>query len=422
MRVQKTRTNPRLHSDEWRTITLNLIHHLGISMSNTRYLKLLIIFFVSTCLVAVMPALVSPVLAKSISLVPAAPKVKAHAYLLMDFNSNSIIVSQNADKRVEPASLTKLMTIYVTLYELSKNNIKLDDKVKISEKAWRMKGSRMFIKVNSWVSIDELLHGVIIQSGNDASVALAEHIAGSESAFADLMNQHAVNLGLLNTHFVNSTGWPSENHYTTANDLAVLTRALINDFKDFYALFKIKHYTHNGIKQPNRNRLLWTDDRVDGVKTGHTESAGYCLVSSATQNDMRLIAVVTGTNSETIREASSRKLLSYGFRFYETFLLNSAHTSLTNQRVWKGDKEELTLGLTEDLYITAPKGNRSKIKANMKLDAMITAPVSKGQKFGTVNVMLGEELLTSRPLVSLADVKEGGFFSRLIDNIILMFK
>lgn len=391
-------------------------------MSNTRYINKLIVFLTGTILVAVMQFSVSPALAKSVSLVPAAPKVKAHAYLLMDFNSNSIIVSQNADKRVEPASLTKLMTVYVTLYELSKNNIKLEDQVKISEKAWRMKGSRMFIEVNSWVSIKELLHGVIIQSGNDASVALAEHIAGSEAAFSDLMNKHAINLGMNNTHYVNSTGWPDENHYTTAKDLAVLTRALIKDFKDHYALFKVKYYTYNGIKQPNRNRLLWTDDRVDGVKTGHTESAGYCLISSATQNDMRLITIVTGTNSETAREASTRKLLSYGFRFYETFLLNSAHTSLTKQRIWKGDKEELNLGLTEDLYITAPKGYRSKIKANMKLDAMIMAPVSKGQKFGVVNVMLGDDLLTSRPLVSLADVKEGGFFSKLVDNIILMFK
>lgn len=391
-------------------------------MSNTRYLKLLYIFITSMSLIALLPITASPALAKSISLVPAAPKVKAHAYLLMDFNSNNTIVSQNADKRVEPASLTKLMTVYVTLYELSKNNIKLEDQVKISEKAWRMKGSRMFIEVNSWVSINELLHGVIIQSGNDASVALAEHIAGSETAFSDLMNQHAINLGMHDTHFVNSTGWPNENHYTTAKDLAILTRALIKDFKDQYALFKIKHYTYNGIKQPNRNRLLWTDERVDGVKTGHTESAGFCLVSSALQNDMRLIAVVTGTNSETTREASSRKLLSYGFRFYETFLLNSAHTTLTSQQVWKGDKEEVNLGLTEDLYITAPKGNRAKIKANMKLDAMITAPVTKGQNFGTVNVMLGDELLTSRPLVSLVDVKEGGFFTKLIDNIILMFK
>jgi len=399
-------------------------------MSNTQYIKLQINFFTKTWFVALLASILAsillsnstPALAKTISIVPAAPTIKAHAYLLMDFNSKNIIVSQNADKRVEPASLTKLMTVYVSLYELSKNNIKLDDKVKISEKAWRMKGSRMFIKVNSKVSINELLHGVIIQSGNDASVALAEHIAGSEAAFADLMNQHAKNLGMNNTHFVNSTGWPNDNHYTTAKDLAILTQALINDYKDHYDLFKIKHYTYNGIKQPNRNRLLWTDDRVDGVKTGHTESAGYCLVSSATQDNMRLITVVTGTTSESSRESATRKLLSYGFRFYETFLLNPAHTSLTQQRIWKGEKEELNLGLTEDLYITAPKNNRSKIKANMKLDAMITAPVSKGQKFGNVNVMLGDEILATKPLVSLEDVKEGGLFSKLIDNVILMFK
>lgn len=394
-------------------------------MSKARYSKLqfiLSINFYVLALVIISFTGTSLAEAKAVNLVPAAPKVKAHAYLLMDFNSKRVLVSQNANKRVEPASLTKIMTVYVTLYELSKSNIKLEDQVKISEKAWRMKGSRMFIEVNSWVSVKELLNGVIIQSGNDASVALAEHIAGSESAFADLMNQHAINLGMQNTHFVNSTGWPNKNHYTTASDLALLTHALIRDFKEHYALFKIKHYTYNGIKQPNRNRLLWTDDRVDGVKTGHTESAGYCLVSSAKQKDMRLISVVTGTNNETARESSSRKLLSYGFRFYETFLFNKAHTALTTQRVWKGDKEELNLGLTEDLYISAPKGSRAKIKAHMKLDAMITAPVAKGQKFGSVNVMLGEELLTTRPLVSLTPVKEGGLFSTLIDNIILMFK
>ncbi len=383
-------------------------------MSTIRYFKLLVVFILAfTHLTA---------FAKSPNLVPAAPQVKAHAYLLMDFNSQRIIVSKNADKRVEPASLTKLMTLYVTFYELSKNNIKLEDQVKISEKAWRMKGSRMFIEVNSWVSVSELLKGVAVQSGNDASVALAEHIAGSESAFADLMNQHAKNLGMLNTHFINSTGWPNKNHYTTAHDLAILTRALIHDFKDQYKLFKIKYYTYNGIKQPNRNRLLWTDDRVDGLKTGHTESAGYCLISSATQKNMRLISVVTGTNSESSREIASRKLLSYGFRFYETFLLNKAHEPLTKQRVWKGDKEELNLGLTDDLYITAPRGSRSKIKANMKLNAMITAPVLKGQKFGTVNVTLNGDTLASRPLVALTGIKEGSVFSKLIDSVILMFK
>lgn len=401
------------------TISARITYTLGTPMShnrsNTRYFKsLILLFFVLGNAVIAQ--------AKAVNLVPAAPKVKAHAYLLMDFNSQHIIVSKNADKRVEPASLTKIMTSYVALYELSKNNIKLEEQVKISEKAWRMKGSRMFVEVNSWVSVKELLNGVIIQSGNDASVALAEHIAGSESAFADLMNQHARNLGMNNTNFVNSTGWPNKNHYTTANDLALLTRALIFNFKEQYALFKIKHYRYNGIKQPNRNRLLWTDDRVDGVKTGHTESAGYCLISSAKQKNMRLISIVTGANSESSREKSTRKLLSYGFRFYETYLLNKAHTALTTQRIWKGEKDDLELGLTEDLYVTAPKGNRSKVKANMKLDSMITAPIEKHQQFGTVNVSFNGNLLVSRPLVALNTIKEGSFFSKLIDNIILLFK
>ena len=355
-------------------------------------------------------------------LVPAAPEIPAKAYLLIDQQSGYILASKNQDQRIEPASLTKLMTAYVVFYEIQSGSISLEDQVKISEKAWRMKGSRMFIEVNKLVSVENLLKGMIIQSGNDASVALAEHVAGSEHAFVTLMNNHARNMGLKNTHFMNSTGWPEANHYTTAHDLARIAIALIQDFPDYYPWYKIKEYTYNNIKQYNRNRLLWLDDRVDGIKTGHTESAGYCLIASAKQDDMRLVSVVLGTPSENSRASASRALLNYGFRFYETFALHKAYEPLTSMRIWKGETESLPLGLQQTLYITAPRGSRKKIKANMNIDSMIVAPAAKGQAFGTVNVMLGEQQLAQRPLIALKDVPEGGLWRKLVDNIVLLFK
>ncbi len=355
-------------------------------------------------------------------LVPAAPEIPAKAYLLIDQQSGYILASKNQDQRIEPASLTKLMTAYVVFYEIQSGSISLEDQVKISEKAWRMKGSRMFIEVNKLVSVENLLKGMIIQSGNDASVALAEHVAGSEHAFVTLMNNHARNMGLKNTHFMNSTGWPEANHYTTAHDLARIAIALIQDFPDYYPWYKIKEYTYNNIKQYNRNRLLWLDDRVDGIKTGHTESAGYCLITSAKQDDMRLVSVVLGTPSENSRASASRALLNYGFRFYETFALHKAYEPLTSMRIWKGETESLPLGLQQTLYITAPRGSRKKIKANMNIDSMIVAPAAKGQAFGTVNVMLGEQQLAQRPLIALKDVPEGGLWRKLVDNIVLLFK
>jgi len=362
------------------------------------------------------PSLANP------KLVPAAPDIPAKAYLLVEQQSGYILASKNKDARIEPASLTKLMTAYVVFYEIQSGSIHLDDQVKISEKAWRMKGSRMFIEVNKRVSVEELLKGMIIQSGNDASVALAEHVAGSESAFVTLMNSHAKNMGLENTHFMNSTGWPDAEHYTTAHDLARLAIALIRDFPDHYPWYKIKEYTYNNIKQYNRNRLLWLDDRVDGLKTGHTESAGYCLITSAKQNAMRLISVVLGTPSENARASASRTLLNYGFRFYETFALHKAYEPLTRMRIWKGETETLPLGLEHTLYITAPRGARNKIKANMSIDSMIVAPAAKGDSYGTVNVMLGEEQLAQRPLIALTDIPEGGLWRKMVDNIVLLFK
>ncbi len=365
---------------------------------------------------------ISQLLLANPKLVPAVPEIPAKAYLLIDQQSGYILASKNKDERIEPASLTKLMTAYVVFYEIQSGSISLEDQVKISEKAWRMKGSRMFIEVNKHVSVEELLKGMIIQSGNDASVALAEHVAGSENAFVTLMNKHAESMGLENTHFMNSTGWPDADHYTTAHDLAHIAIALIRDFPDYYPWYKIKEYTYNNIKQYNRNRLLWLDDRVDGLKTGHTESAGYCLITSAKQDDMRLISVVLGTPSENSRASASRALLNYGFRFYETFALHKAYEPLTSMRIWKGEAESLPLGLEQTLYITAPRGSRKRIKANMNIDSMIIAPAAKGQAYGTVNVMLGEEQLAQRPLVALQDVPEGGLWRKLVDNIVLLFK
>lgn len=356
------------------------------------------------------------------SLIPAAPRVNAKAYLLLDHDSGHIIAEQNADKQIEPASMTKLMTAYVVLYEISRGGISMEDEVKISEKAWRMGGSRMFIEVNTYVSVEKLLKGLIIQSGNDATVALAEHIASNESSFVELMNQHATRLGMNSTNFVNSTGWPAKDHYSTARDLAQLSRAMINDFPKHYESYKIKQYTYNNIRQSNRNRLLWLDESVDGIKTGHTEAAGYCLISSAKKKGMRLISVVAGSPRDDARISASRKLLNYGFRFFETLQLNKKESEVTRIRIWKGEEENLSLGISEDLFVTVPKGSAKKIVNNIKVEAMIEAPVKQGDKFGTLEIRLGDQLLASRPLIAMSSIEEGSLWRKLSDNIRLMFQ
>ncbi len=355
-------------------------------------------------------------------LIPATPKIKAKGYLLIDFNSGRVLAEKKSDQRLEPASLTKMLTSYVVASELASGNISLDDEVRISEKAWRMQGSRMFIEVGKKVTVSDLLKGMIIQSGNDATVALAEHVAGSEDAFVSLMNQHAAELGMLDSHFVNSTGLPHKNHYTTPRDLAKLAVALIRDFPEHYDWYSQKEFTFNKIKQYNRNRLLWRNKYVDGIKTGHTDSAGYCLVASALRDDMRLISVVLGTRSDAARSSESQKLLTYGFRFFETHRLYKANESLTTARVWKGAQEELSLGLAEDLYLTIPKGQYKKLVANMNLDARITAPIKQGQPFGTVNVNLGDEQYAKRKLVALTAIGSGGLIGNLVDEVKLLFE
>lgn len=356
------------------------------------------------------------------SIIPSPPKLIATGYALMDYQSGQIIAESNAEGRMEPASLTKMMTAYVVSHELQSGHIALGDMVRVSEKAWRMPGSRMFIEVGNEVSVEQLLKGLIIQSGNDASVALAEHVAGSEDSFVPLMNAHAKTLGLNGTHYANSTGLPHPEHYTTPHDMARLALAIIRDFPDHYSWYSEKSYSYNNISQNNRNLLLFRDDSVDGLKTGHTESAGYCLVASARREEMRLISVVMGTKSEKARAQESQKLLNYGFRFYETHRLYSAGQELKEMRIWKGENESLKLGLSDELYVTVPRGQYKELNASLSVDKTITAPASRGQTFGSVNIRLNDQVLAERPLVALHDVNKGGIVQIIKDNILLLLQ
>lgn len=350
---------------------------------------------------------------------PAPPEVAASGYLLLDFHSGKVLAERNSEKRLEPASLTKIMTAYTIFRELQQGNINLQDTVLISEKAWRTPGSRMFIEVGKRVKMLDLIKGMIIQSGNDACVALAEHIAGSESTFAELMNNHAKRLGMTNTHFVNSTGLPHENHYTTAADIAKAAMATIREFPDHYQWYKEKSFIFNDIEQHNRNKLLWRDSSVDGMKTGHTEGAGYCLVASAMKENMRLISVVMGTKSEEARAQASQSLLNYGFRFYETHQLYAAGETLNRARIWKGANEKLPLGLSEDLNVTIPRHQYKNLNATLEIEPKIMAPVNEGESLGRVNVTLSGEPVTSANLVSLKSVPEGNLWQQIKDSALL---
>ncbi len=355
------------------------------------------------------------------SLVPPPPQINAKSYLLIDQHSGQVLASYNTDMRVEPASLTKLLTAYVVMHEIKKGTIKVDDPVRISEKAWRMQGSKMFIEVNKHVPLQDLMVGMIVQSGNDATIALAEHTAGSEDSFAALMNQYAQLIGLKNSHFVNSTGWPDPQHYSTATDLAALTRALISEFPEHYSLYKIKEYTYNNIWQYNRNPLLKADNDVDGVKTGHTDNAGFCLIGSALKNNMRLISVVLGANSEKARETASMALLNYGFRFYETVPVHIANNPVTHPDIFKGEKNSVALGLGQSLYITVPRGKRDQVKTSINVDASMIAPIIKGKQYGQVEVKMDNQSVI-QPLIALEEVKEGGLWRRTVDSVKLWFE
>jgi D-alanyl-D-alanine carboxypeptidase (penicillin-binding protein 5/6) len=360
--------------------------------------------------------------APTASPIPAPPEIGAKAYILIDSNSGRVLAESNADQKLEPASLTKIMTAYVTFRELASGKLHLDDMVTVSEKAWRTEGSRMFAQVGAKIAVENLLKGMIVQSGNDASVALAEHIAGDEAVFAQMMNDHAKRLGMANTHYKNSMGLPDPEHYATARDLAVLTRAMIGEFPEYYKWHAIKEFVFNNIKQTNRNRLLWRDPTVDGVKTGHTEGAGYCLVTSAVRDGMRLIAVVLGTKSDNERANANQALLNYGFRFYETRQLYKANEKLAEARVWKGAESQVPAGLRQDFSVTFPRGQYANLKAGMEIATDNTAPIKQGDKLGVVKVMLNNEVAAQQDLVALQAVEEGGIFRRLFDQALMMFK
>jgi len=353
--------------------------------------------------------------------VPAPPQLAAKSYVLLDAASGKVLVENNGDQRLPPASLTKLMTAYIATLEIRNGQIGEQDMVTVSEKAWRTGGSRMFIQVNTQVSVSDLLHGIIIQSGNDASVALAEHIAGSEEAFADMMNTTAERLGMTNSHFMNATGLPHPEHYSSAHDMAILARAIINEDPEHYAIYSQKEFFWNNIKQPNRNLLLWRDKTVDGLKTGHTEEAGFCLVSSAVRDGARMITSVFGTVSEQARAAETQKLLTYGFRFFETRTFYQKGAELAQSQVWKGASSQVKAGLANDLTLTLPKGQMDKLQAGMVLNPQLIAPIAQGDVIGKVEVKLGDEVVHSADLIALNAVEEGGLFRRLWDSIRLFF-
>lgn len=349
------------------------------------------------------------------------PSIAARNYLLQDFHSGQVLLEKEADVQIDPASLTKIMTAYIVFEKLREKQIQLTDEVQISEKAWRSIGSRMYLEVSTKVSVDLLLKGMIIQSGNDAAIALAEYIAGSEEKFVVLMNEYAQKLDLTQTHYVNSTGFTAEGHYSTARDLGKISRALIHDFPEYYRLYSEKEFTYDKVTQNNRNLLLWRDKSVDGLKTGYTEVAGYCLIASAKRGGMRLISVVLGTTSKKNRADESQKLLDYGFGAYETYQLYQANETLNTDTVWQGASSNVELGLAEPLYVTVPKGQYANLKANLYIDKHIVAPVQAGNKYGTLRLSLGEQMLAEYPIVALHDVEEGNVFQQLIDFIWIQF-
>ena len=376
-----------------------------------------------SCFVAVLFfASLTSAYAQSVMPAPAPPIIGSKSYLVIDAQTGHEIAALDPDTPLPPASLTKLMTTYVVFKALAQGQVSLEDEVTISEKAWRTPGSRMFVEVGKRVSVDDLLHGVIIQSGNDASVALAEHIAGTEEVFAQMMNQYAEQLGMLATHFANATGLPAEGHVTTARDLATLARAMIEEFPEHYSWHSIREFTFNDITQSNRNKLLWRDPSVDGLKTGHTEEAGYCLVASAKRDGMRIISVVMGTASEKARADGSQALLNYGFRFFETRLLFEAGQEVTTARIWKSANETSSLGVLEDLYITVRRGAYDQLESTIDMPSIIEAPVASGQPLGELKVMLGENEVLRTPLRALDENPAGSFWQRTRDSVSLMFE
>ncbi|MEX2469103.1 MAG: D-alanyl-D-alanine carboxypeptidase family protein [Pseudohongiellaceae bacterium] len=381
---------------------------------------------------ALLPMLASLLLASLLAslplqaqtIIPRAPEVNAISYIMMDAKTGHVIVEDNADEPLPPASLTKIMTSYIAIEEILSGNLGLNDMVHVSEKAWRMEGSKMFIGVNTEVSVEDLLRGIVIQSGNDASVAIAEHIAGSEDAFADMMNQYAEVLGLRESFFMNSSGLDSEDYYNTmsARDLALLARATVENHSEFYPMYAEREFTYNDISQRNRNTLLFRDRNVDGLKTGWTDAAGFCLVASAERDGMRLITVVMGTESEEARAIETQKLMTYGFRYFETHKLYDANQILTNIPVWSGEQSAVDLGISEEVWVTIPRGSVESLNASVDVGEVIQAPLQNGQVMGTVNVSLNGESIYEGDVVAMQDVAEGSMFKRFVDWVTLSFQ
>lgn len=358
------------------------------------------------------------------TVVPEAPQIAAKAYILMDYNSGKIIAENNSDEKLHPASLTKMLTSYVIGQEIKSGNISLDDKVSVSNNAWAKNfpgSSKMFLEPGKLVTVQELNKGIIIQSGNDACTAMAEHIAGSTDSFVELMNAWAKRIGMESSHFVNVHGLDNDDHFSTAHDMATLAQAVIRDVPDEYAIYKEKSFTYNGITQYNRNGLLWDKSlNVDGMKTGHTDQAGYSLVVSAYEGKMRLISVVMGTKSANARKAESKKLLNYGFRFFETVTPHKANETFVTEKVWMGDIDQVNLGVTEDTFVTLPRGQTKDLKASFVLEKELKAPIAKGDVVGKLFYRVGDQDIAEYPLIALNDVNEGGMFSRLIDYIMML--
>jgi D-alanyl-D-alanine carboxypeptidase (penicillin-binding protein 5/6) len=361
--------------------------------------------------------------AAAAQIVPRVPEIAASSYILMDARTGKVIAEQNADVQLPPASLTKIMTAYIAEVEIDNGNMSLDDEVHISEKAWRTQGSKMFVDLDSKVRVEDILRGIIIQSGNDASVAMAEHLAGSEEAFADMMNQHAQRLGMSNSHFMNSSGLDTEEAYNimSARDLAILARATIVEHPTHYSIYAEREFTYNGINQPNRNTLLFRDRNIDGMKTGWTTAAGYCLVASGERDGMRLISVVMGTASEDARAAESQKLMTYGFRYFETHKLYDAGQVISNARVWSGKEDAVDLGITEEVVATIPRGQSGALQATLSVEETITAPLTQGQVLGTVEIKLGEEIIYQGNVAAMQAVDRAGFFKRFMDWLTMFF-
>ena len=406
-------------------------------MSVSRFLPFALAAFVASAAFAQTPtpapAAPAPAPAQAAPTPEAPVPSQAKAWILMDHTSGQVLAGENIDQPLEPASITKVMTSYVVAAEIAGGKVSLDDKVRISENAWRSggagtDGSYSALAINSEVKLDDVLHGLVIQSGNDAAIALAEHVAGSEAAFVDLMNRYAQRLGMTGSKFENAHGLSAPGHVMTARDIAILSRALISQFPDHYALYKIKEFTYGGIQQWNRNGLLWKDASVDGLKTGHTSAAGYCLAASAKRGDQRLISVVLGIDTPSrsdgfkLREEGNLALLNWGFRFFETHSVYEAGAKVADQKLWRGEVEQVALGVTDALRVTVPRGRYADLKPSMDVPKQLLAPIAKGQQIGTLRLSLDGKVVAERPLVALADVAEGGFFSRMSDDFWLWWE